>query len=224
MGKTLARGELRHGLRAIDLRNVLRRVARGAYTVEELRTLFKLPPERADAVIKGLVLDGWLCKAVEGGQAWYALTDEGYAFCHARGLKPVPREKIAALLDKVLQTCADINADGRSPCFVRTLYVFGSYLGDAEMLGDLDLAVDIGDRPVALSNERRMEWLVAYGAGHGQRCWEAQFLYAPDGVKKLIKGGSPYVSIHTAKELKDLGAPAKVVFRAGVVAPALVGS
>lgn len=179
-----------------------------------------LDARETDELICRLLADGLLEEKVDAGAAAYEVTDKGHAFCLASCLKKIPRAKIEALLGKAVAACEAVNADGTLPEYIKCLRVFGSYLGDGEMLGDLDLALETQRRRGKMSKGDYAEWLADFGYRHCPRGeWLDQILYPWTMLCRRLKNRSPYVSIHSDSELKRLGAKNRVVFRAKRVAP-----
>lgn len=219
MGMMLARGERMFGIPAVKLRDALRRVDRGCFAESLLGEFLGLEADETEKLVSALLSEGWLADIPHEGEVWYSVTSLGYRFCLARAMKPVSREKLSRLLEGVLKVCADVNAEGRLPHYVSSLHVFGSYLGKGEMLGDLDLAVELkgrGRMPV----EHWKRWLLEFGARHATRGGFIDQLGCSEfGIKKRLKGRSPYVSVHDYSELLKLNAKSKRVFKAVKVAP-----
>ena len=77
----------------------------------------------------------------DGERGNYCLTVKGHAFSNARIGKPMTRAKAKTLLEGVVERAATINA--LKPGLVRSIDVFGSYTTEKELLGDIDLVVDL---------------------------------------------------------------------------------
>lgn len=114
------------------------------------------------------------------------------------------RETAGQLLQRVIDRARLINSEpGKYACEIRCLVVFGSYLTDKPILGDLDLGVEFREI----------------------RSTEAQWSFAE--VRRLMRGGaSPaskvmsalrlqkpkQISIHRLEEVIALGTPYEIVF------------
>jgi hypothetical protein len=216
----LARGERVHGVPAIKLRDALRRMdQRGSVSARMLGDKLGLDERETAELILRLLADGLLEERIEMGTVAYEVTEKGHIFCLASGLKKVPRAKIEALLERVLASCAEINADGCFPMYVKSVRVFGSYLERGNELGDLDVAVEAVRRNQGMSKDDFAKWSLEFG---GRKCPNAALLgrifCASRLLWKQLKGRSPYVSLHTLEELKELGARSRMVFLAKNVA------
>lgn len=112
----------------------------------------------------------------------------------------LPRAEATRLLGRVIARAAEVNLDPqRFPFAVGRLFVFGSYLGDKEILGDLDLAVDLMlVRPLSELGRERPEWLAHHWAN---RTYAALQMRKP----KLI-------SIHSGHGMRGLDTPWEQIF------------
>ncbi len=65
------------------------------------------------------------------------------AFRAATAAKPIRRTTADRLLSDLLERIEKLNGDDRFLGRVRKAVVFGSYIGDADHIGDIDVAVEI---------------------------------------------------------------------------------
>jgi hypothetical protein len=117
--------------------------------------------------------------------------------------KPRPtlhRAEAVRLLTRVIARAAEINRDpARFPFAVRRLFVFGSFLTDQEMLGDLDIAAEFKlVRPAAELFDERPRWRPIH--------WQERTVVALHVRKPKL------VSIHDILEVRTLQTPTKLVF------------
>lgn len=105
--------------------------------------------------------------------------------------------------------------------FVKSLQVFGSYLGRSNSLGDLDLAIELAPRAHGLTDEEWTRWLCDYGYAYAPaNASYVDLLGWPElSVRRKLKARSPFVSLHTLSELEQLSTRSSLVFKAEVVAP-----
>ena len=117
--------------------------------------------------------------------------------------KPRPtlrRHDAARLLKRVLARAAEVNADPmRFPYAVRRLVVFGSYLTDKEVLGDLDIGAEILPvRPASDLMKERPGWRLVHWANRTHVALQVR-------KPKLV-------SIHGMHEVITLDTPVREVF------------
>ena len=96
--------------------------------------------------------------------AWQ-LTKEGIRLRGATAAKPLRRQTADRLLSELLDRIRTLNSSSRFLARVKTAIVFGSYLGSADRIGDLDLAIELVprdadfDKHIAANNRRVSEQL-----------------------------------------------------------------
>ena len=117
--------------------------------------------------------------------------------------KPRPqlqRGEATRLLTRIVSRATEINEDPvRYPYAVRRLVVFGSFLTDKEVLGDLDIGVELKlVRPMASLDLERPDWRPIHWAN---RTHVALQVRRPK-----------VVSIHDIFEVLKLGTPTRQVF------------
>jgi hypothetical protein len=109
----------------------------------------------------------------------------------------LPRAEAGRLLELVIAKAQFVNTRPEEfPYAVQTLAVFGSYLTDKPDLGDLDIAIE-----VALV--RTLEYFGKY----------TRPIHWSDKTAKALRLRRPRViSVHWLAEVREMGAPAKIVF------------
>jgi hypothetical protein len=120
----------------------------GIISTDFFRRRFRLSKARADRLIASLRRLKLLkpIPARRSGQAApgdWLLTDQGIRLRAATAAKPIRRTTADRLLSDLLERIEKLNGDGRFLGRVRKAVVFGSYIGDADQIGDIDVAVEI---------------------------------------------------------------------------------
>lgn len=104
----------------------------------------------ANEVIKQLIEDDYLQlnKEIIQGIDQYNLTDteKGRRFGIAKATSPISREKATKILNELIERAKVINANDEFLYYVESIKVFGSYLTDKELLGDLDVGVKLSKK------------------------------------------------------------------------------
>lgn len=160
-------------------------VAESELVLEELRTNGFL---QVDSVSTGLYLP-----TIKLGQLALANISNG-----------LTRNAAARLLDRVIERARLINSDPEKyACHVTCLVVFGSYLTDKPILGDMDIGVEVheirqSDRKRSISELRKM---MQGGATPTSRVMTALRLQKPKQI-----------SLHQLDEVLRLNTPFQVVF------------
>jgi hypothetical protein len=124
-------------------------------------------------------------------------TDLGWRFGTTRANPPITRQKANQLLNKLIERAKTINADDELVYFVETLKVFGSYLSDKEILGDLDVSFKLsrkfGDNFIE-KNQRRIDLAIANGKQFRNYMDELYWPYWE--VMQILKTRQKGLSLH----------------------------
>ena len=178
----------------------------------------KVSHEQAETLIKELCRKGYLEAdgTIDGESAW-RLSIAGGAFAMASAAPPVRRETAERALNELLERVRIVNADPEFLYRVREVKVFGSYLGDSDRIGDVDVALDIERKE---SDPERFRELTEIRLGEawvdGRRFsseWE-RHNWPYTEVVLYLKSRSRTLSLHAADEPENLGAESKTVFQA----------
>lgn len=139
-------------VRAMEARAFVRvALAWERFTADGAADRLNRPVAAVRRIIRALAADGYLERAPAGslvnlgapsGRVWEVST-QGAALARATAAAPIRRETADALLAAVVARAHTLRDWSLHPYAfgVRRLLVFGSYLGDASALGDLDVSV-----------------------------------------------------------------------------------
>ncbi|MGY2808022.1 MULTISPECIES: hypothetical protein [unclassified Bradyrhizobium] len=203
----VGKNETLAGVRLIKLRDFLR-FHEVSFPAEAIGEQFKVNGGRKQEIEEALVRAGYVTRHEED-KTRYLVAPLGMQLCNARFISRISREKAEALLQSFLVRVVSINERDELTHKVTGVRVFGSYLTDKADLGDIDLAVAIKARReshVKESVERANQSVRAI------RSFLDRITFGRSEVKKLLKGGSPYLSVHEFDEVDELGIPYKVLF------------
>jgi predicted nucleotidyltransferase len=84
------------------------------------------------------------------------LTKEGIRLRGAVAGKPIRRETADRLLSELVERIATLNRNGHFRATVRRAVVFGSYLGHADRIGDVDVAIELVRREANFDKHMEM--------------------------------------------------------------------
>lgn len=145
-----------------------------------------MPSSECIPVLCAMVKAEWLTKQRNGQ---YLLKQPFQQLAAARIGKPLQRAKADLLIAQMIARAKDINRATESDCgFVLEIAVFGSYLDETRgELGDLDIGIKTQRR--LRSQElplKRFDW---------REKSEEEL------VRSLLKGRSPYISVHDISEI-----------------------
>jgi len=133
------------------------------------------------------------------GHMLYRITDKGHAVGMKTLVPRMSRAKAEALLKGALERIGNVNADPELLYWVTEARVFGSYLTDADDLGDLDLAIKLERKQI------EGDWVkachdVADKSGKALNFFQ-RLTYPETEVRRRIKNRSPRISLHGTDEL-----------------------
>ncbi|MDR2380278.1 MAG: hypothetical protein LBE08_03735 [Bifidobacteriaceae bacterium] len=162
--------------------------------MEEIAERVGLGVDEADAALFALTEAGFLSTAfaVDGEQRWRTAV-AGMLLAGAEFRALISRAEVEELLAGVLRRAVDYNADRSKPLSVDRIRVFGSYLSDADMLGDLDLAVEHSWRPAWRHPNAAVDYAEASGARF--ECELDKPEWAEHELGMILTGESRYISI-----------------------------
>jgi hypothetical protein len=204
----IVRGELLFGADGFLLRNAASDVLQQPLRHSVDKPLFGLgafaerigmPASECMPVLLAMVKDGWLSH--DGDD--FAAEQPFIQLSAARiGKERLSRSKAEQLVGKIVDAARSVNRDGEANCdYVTELAVFGSFLDSSKPeLGDLD---------IGYATHRRKPF-----QKHEWKGWDEFWKRNPEKQALLrLKGRSPFVSIHTMKEVAELRIPHRIIYR-----------
>jgi predicted nucleotidyltransferase len=138
------------------------------------------------------------------GDTMYRCTMNGQALRMTNFVSRINRAKAETLLEGALERAAEINRKAELLHWVSELRVFGSYLTDADDLGDLDLAIKLEQCHFDEAEDRvkARKKLVEQSGKHFASLHD-MLAYPELLVRRMIKNRSPHISLHDTSELDD---------------------
>ena len=130
-----------------------------------------------------------------------------------KGRPQVRRERADRLIAQMITEAEAINADATMIHTVTLLAVFGSYLTDKEVLGDLDVAIQFKGRWTPDDfDERKRQFAIDHPMPPStRRDYSGRMFWPETKLRRRIKVGRG-ISLHDFSELEILGCPFRVVF------------
>ena len=182
---------------------------------DDLRGWLRVSVDEADTVVTGLLADDHIEPAPPRvGIPQYRLTRKGTQLGMASIAPQLRRAVAEQLLAEVIARAADTEAQRPFVYQVTKIALFGSMLGDAPLVSDLDFAmkVDSAFEDEALEDaERRRIELAAHG-GKRFRNMVASIVWPRMEVAEYLRAGSKYVKLHSFSELYELECPFRIVY------------
>lgn len=197
-------GSLLFGVAPAIIRDCAKQLVerRDPFTIENFCRAIGAPYFEAQAVLRAMIAEGFVALTEDGKQ--YEQTQLLRQLANASISAGLPRIEADRLLSRVLAAAEKVNQDPeRYPYAVQCLAVFGSYLGDKPVLGDLDLAVSLREvvRVTEFPKGQSFREALDRDAAAHNKTFAALRLRSP----KLI-------SIHKMQEVLELQTPYRVLF------------
>jgi predicted nucleotidyltransferase len=139
---------------ALAIRDALKQLVLSEWTADRLGLLLQIDEVRSDQLCQALLSEGYIEPSPMDGH--YHLTAQGYRLAHATAAPPIHRKTAERILEEFLSRVDAVNRDPALLYSVPEVWVFGSYLGEGDELGDVDLAVSFVRR---ITDRNRFEEL-----------------------------------------------------------------
>ena len=164
------------GVPLLKIRALFRQAGlEGILSADLIRRQLQLTKPEADRLIAALRRMGFLepiraRQTAKGAEDEWQLSKNGIRLRGATAAKPLRRETADRLLSELLERIKALNSDARFLARVRKAVAFGSYIGEGDRIGDLDVALQLVRREPDFekhteANNRR----VAEEFGRGRR-------------------------------------------------------
>src|SRR5262249_7525866 len=121
----------------------------------------------------------------------------------------ITRAKADAIVANMLARARVINADTNLLFQIDRIIAFGSFITDAEELGDIDLVVQVSPR-IARYSGWVSNVVEPYLKKWGQR--SDDWWWPERQVKHMLKGRNRYLQLASPDAVEELGAPTKLLF------------
>lgn len=190
------------GIPILEIRHMLRRSANSYLTREEVADVLGLSNSDAKRVVQTLQTEGF----IEPDPTWeghYRNTTRGNALCMASTGTPIYRKTAERLLAEFMERVRKVNADPYYLYAVTEVRVFGSFIADAERLGDIDVAIKLESKErdpeiqTQLSRARAGE---AIRQGRRFGTFLEELFWAENEVRLFLRARSRVLNLHSADD------------------------
>jgi predicted nucleotidyltransferase len=133
------------GFPVLQVRNLIRKLNNRLYLDSKtVQAVLRVGPREATGLVSALETSG-LAKLRRGtGPKTWTTTQLAQSFGSATAAKPITRRTAETALARLRERIEHVNHDSHFLAKVTRVVVFGSYLrGDADRLGDVDVAVEL---------------------------------------------------------------------------------
>jgi len=219
--------ETMFGLPILKVREVLRHALKerlwgdsSKKVTGKVTQILKQPTTVAQELVNQLLNENYIFwekeKFPDGVQYKLSETEKGRRFGIAKATTPLTRTKANELLQNLIERAKSINENPEFVFFVERIEVFGSYLTDKELLGDLDVGVKLdrryNGRLFTQHNQQRIEMAKSSGRSFNNSTDQLNWPYLE--VILMLKARKRGLSIHDINEDEVFSvAETKVVYQ-----------
>jgi predicted nucleotidyltransferase len=187
------------GVPILDIRDALRRAPRIAcYYPEFFANRLLIPQKLAREVVAWLAEHDYLELVSKRPKEW-SLTTKGYALANAKASQPIRRATAERALKAFMERVQEVNTNEYYLYRVTRVVLFGSYLSDVEMLGDVDIAIELQRKTEDYEEHRRLNKLrVEEAEARGRTFYwtYAEDLWGEEETLLFLKSRSRSLSLH----------------------------
>ncbi len=193
----------------LKIREVLRQAMQGrffentrALIVEEISGILQQSTAVSEEIVEQLIKDQYLIlkEITVEDTLHYELvaTDKGRRFGIASANTSITRQKADELLNDLIERAKTINAVGDLVYVVERIKVFGSYLSNKELLGDLDVAVKLTRKyeGIDFTNRNQKRIITASQNGRKFSSFMDQISFPHTEVMLMLKTKKKGLSLH----------------------------
>ena len=220
MALNLDRTTVIAGLPIKTVRNAIREMNRHdvndfGWNVEGLAAHMKISVTHAEWLCETLKEQGVLERKPQPDTRWhergiyYCVSESGTRFINATMLKRIDRARVDKLLAEFLQRVNKVNANNDFCCFINEVRLFGSVIDDkAESFSDVDICHVLARRRLPPQYKQWTDWNIARAnlSGRDGLQFFSKITYGQTEVMRILKNGSPYLSLHDLDDVVGIGA------------------
>lgn len=136
---------------------------------------------------------------------WFILTVRGNALAMVKIRRPITRAEAENIVEQLLSRISTINQDPYFLYVIAEASVFGSYVGDAPCLRDVDVVLKLEFRPSRTPEQAVRESERRAAASSKRLDIVSRYYYGQIEVIEELKTISRYLSLHDESEVSRMG-------------------
>jgi hypothetical protein len=185
------------------------------WIVDNLAAYIKISSTQAEWLCETLAEQGVLERKPQPDTRWhergiyYSVSETGTRFINATMLRRIDRAKVNKLIAGLIERVKKINANNNLCHFINEIRLFGSAMdGKAESFGDIDICYVMARRKVPPEHKSWTDWNVARAHLSGRRnmMFISKLCYGYTEVMRMLKNGSPHISLHDLDDVIGINA------------------
>lgn len=162
-----------------------------------------------------VLVEKGLLEQTDSGQ--YRVTELGNRLAPQLLLPRLNRAKADRIVADFLDRVTKINADAEQINYVAEVVAFGSYTDDTDDLGDIDLVVYRGRKPMSLEEYRRRSEVLRIQAAKANKLFRDPYYWDEQrDFRKRLLNRCPYLSFHPESDLLQKADKCQTIFKSPV--------
>ena len=206
----LNRGDRIAGVDSLQLRKYFRRFGREYVNYATVMKEFSVTRREAENILEKLLKLEMICLCELQGKremVFYQTTMKGNALGMAKVGRPITRASAGRVLRELLGRVLAVNDGSELAYSVESVIVFGSYLSKAELINDLDIAVELKakrDDDASFESFRNASMERAHASGRRFRNVVEEVCWPQIEVLSILKNRSRTISFCEWKSLLEM--------------------
>jgi hypothetical protein len=203
----ITRDQLIVGQPALKVRGFVRTYRLLDFCASEFEKALNLTPEEAGDFAQEMVSLGFLVPSTHpslDGRPLYQVGDRGHMLVNASAAKPITRKTANSVLQEFMKRVDIVNIRDTYAYTVESVVLFGSMLSDKELLGDVDVALElqhaVPDRE-GFDQWREYRYCIAMNNGRRFGTTLERLAWPRTEVLLYLKSHSRGLSLHSLEDL-----------------------
>jgi predicted nucleotidyltransferase len=212
--RALTKGELICGLDALEARRILKRFGHDALSLEHAARHCEIDISKAPGLFAQFVAEGYL-KVTQGTISSWTITSKATRLFDKSTTRVLQRTKAQEKLQALLARVKELNENAYYLYTVARLGVFGSYLTDKDLLGDLDVCLSLEPRESNQDQHKKLhEARINRAFAEGQRFSSLgdELLYPYIECFRFLKGRSPKLNLAEFSSIETFDCPVEWIY------------
>ena len=137
--------DLIFGIKAEDMRALLRKSSFGNFSTDFFRKELKLEKEKANKILDQMIKEEYF-ERDKKDKNYLNIKTKANAIRNAKFIKPITKVVAEKYVQELIERAKNINEDEYFIVYVDKIYAFGSYISDSNDCGDIDLVVELKNK------------------------------------------------------------------------------
>lgn len=214
MQTALTKGEIICGLDALEARRILKRFGNEAFSLQQAAKQCEIDIATAPGLFAHLVAEGYLTITKGTTESW-TVTGKARRLFDKSTTRFLKRTKAQEKLQALLARVKELNENAYYLYAVARLGVFGSYLTDKNLLGDLDVCLSLEARETNEAHHKKVHQARidrAFAEGQRFSSFSDELVYPYIECFRFLKGRSPKLNLAEFSSIETLNCPVEWIY------------